>query len=300
MKFHDSVLVLQSIEGLQLGNGVFLDTTFGGGGHSKSILTQLNGKGHLYAFDQDEDARRNLSQINEFENFTFIASNFRHLKRWMTYYKVQNVQGILADLGVSSHQFDEPTRGFSYRFDEALDMRMNQEQLENAADWIARRSRGEMSDVFKVYGDVPNARRLADEIFSARSKQKILTTHQLIQVCEPRIVGNRMKYLSQVFQSIRIAINDEMGALKELLEQGMDVLAPGGRFVVMSYHSMEDRLVKNYFKSGNFEGKQIKDDFGNIERPFKVITKKPIVADYKEIKGNVRARSAKLRIAEKK
>lgn len=298
MTFHDSVLVFQSVDGLKvLGNtGVYLDTTFGGGGHSKSILTQLSDKGHLYAFDQDEDAKQNAE---EWGNFTFIASNFRHLKRWMKYYNVQGVNGILADLGVSSHQFDEPTRGFSYRFEELLDMRMNQSQVLSAIAWIENTSLDEMAQVFRMYGDIPNAQKLASEINTARKLHSIRTTTQLIAVIEPRILGNRMKYLSQVFQSIRIAVNDELGALKDLLQDGMDLLLPGGRFVIMSYHSLEDRLVKNFFKTGNFEGHQVKDEYGKIERPFKLITKKPIVPDAAEIKRNVRARSAKLRIAEK-
>jgi 16S rRNA (cytosine1402-N4)-methyltransferase len=298
MMYHDSVLVLQSIEGLNIrGEGIYVDTTFGGGGHSKSILQQVGDKGHLYAFDQDEDAKVNAGDWN---NFTFIASNFRYLKRWMRYYGVQQIDGLLADLGVSSHQFDEPERGFSYRFDEVLDMRMNQKQGRSAQVLIRELSFRELQQMFYAYTDIPNVRKLTSAIDAARQVGSINTTHQLIQVMDSCIVGNRMKYLSQVFQAFRIEVNDEMGALKELLQEAYDLLAPGGRMVFMSYHSMEDRLVKNFFKSGNFEGSQIKDDFGNIYRPFKILTKKPIVPEEEEVSRNVRARSAKLRIAEKK
>jgi 16S rRNA (cytosine1402-N4)-methyltransferase len=298
MMYHDSVLVLQSIEGLNIRkDGIYVDATFGGGGHSKSILQDVGDKGHLYAFDQDEDAKVNAGEWN---NFTFIASNFRYLKRWMRYYGVAQIDGILADLGVSSHQFDEPERGFSYRFDELLDMRMNQKQGRSARELVRKLSLRELQQLFYSYSDVPNARKLARTIEAERQLRSIDTTQQLIQIVDSCVIGNRMKYLSQVFQAFRIEVNDEVGSLKDLLKDAFDLLAPGGRMVFMSYHSLEDRLVKNFFKSGNFEGHQIKDDFGNIYRPFKLLTKKPIVPDESEVQRNIRARSAKLRIAEKK
>lgn len=296
--YHDSVLVSQSIEGLDLKEeGIYVDATFGGGGHSISILKHLGDKGHLYAFDQDADAVRN---VDDWDHFTFIASNFRHLKRWMRYYGVEKLDGVLADLGVSSHQFDQPERGFSYRFEELLDMRMNQRQGVTAREMLNDFPVGQLQQVLYSYSDLPNARRLAQTIGEARREQEIETTRDLVAVIEPCIVGNRMKYLSQVFQAIRIAVNDEIGALKDLIRDAFELLAPGGRMVFLSYHSMEDRLVKHFFKSGNFEGRQIKDDYGNIYRPMRVITKKPIVPSQEEIDRNVRARSAKLRIAEKK
>lgn len=298
MMYHESVLVSQSIEGLDLKeDGIYVDATFGGGGHSKSILQQLGDKGHLYAFDQDADAKRNAGA---WEHFTFIASNFRYLKRWMRYYGVDRLDGVLADLGVSSHQFDVPERGFSYRFNELLDMRMNQQQGKTAGDFINELSEGEIRQILYDYSDVPNARKLAREIASARQSGEIRTTADLVFVLDHCIVGSRMKYLSQVFQAFRIAVNDEMGALRDFIRDAFDLLAPGGRMVVLSYHSMEDRLVKHFFKSGNFEGRQIKDEYGNIYRPMRLITKKPIVPSEEEVKRNVRARSAKLRIAEKK
>lgn len=296
--YHDSVLVSQSIEGLDLKeDGIYVDATFGGGGHSKSILQHLGDKGHLYAFDQDADAMKNAGA---WERFTFIASNFRYLKRWMRYYGVEKLDGVLADLGVSSHQFDVPERGFSYRFNELLDMRMNQRQGKTAGDFINELPEDQIRQILYDYSDVPNARKLAREIVKARQSGAIRTTADLVSVLDACTVGNRMKYLSQVFQAFRIAVNDEMGALKDFLRDAFDLLAPGGRMVVMSYHSMEDRLVKHFFKSGNFEGRQIKDEYGNIYRPMRLITKKPVVPSEEEVKRNVRARSAKLRIGEKK
>ena len=298
MMYHDSVLVSQSIEGLDLKeDGIYVDATFGGGGHSKSILQHLGDKGHLYAFDQDADAMKNAGA---WERFTFIASNFRYLKRWMRYYGVEKLDGVLADLGVSSHQFDVPERGFSYRFNELLDMRMNQRQGKTAGDFINELPEDQIRQILYDYSDVPNARKLAREIVKARQSGAIRTTADLVSVLDACTVGNRMKYLSQVFQAFRIAVNDEMGALKDFLRDAFDLLAPGGRMVVMSYHSMEDRLVKHFFKSGNFEGRQIKDEYGNIYRPMRLITKKPVVPSEEEVKRNVRARSAKLRIGEKK
>ena len=274
-----------------------MDETFGGGGHSKTILQYLGDKGHLYAFDQDADAMKNAGA---WERFTFIASNFRYLKRWMRYYGVEKLDGVLADLGVSSHQFDVPERGFSYRFDELLDMRMNQRQGKTARDYLNGLPEEQIRQILYDYSDVPNARRLAGEIVKARELSEVRTTADLVSILDTCIAGNRMKYLSQVLQAFRIAVNDEMGALRDFIRDAFDLLAPGGRMVIMSYHSMEDRLVKHFFKSGNFEGRQIKDDYGNIYRPMRLITKKPIVPTDEEIQRNVRARSAKLRIGEKK
>lgn len=296
--YHDSVLVSQSIEGLDLKEGgIYVDATFGGGGHSKTILQQLGDKGHLYAFDQDADAVKNTGS---WERFTFIASNFRYLKRWMRYYGVEKLDGVLADLGVSSHQFDVPERGFSYRFNEPLDMRMNQRQGRTAGDLLEESPEDRIRQILYDYSDVPNARKLAGKLADARHAGGIRTTGDLVSVLDTCIVGNRMKYLSQVFQAFRIAVNDEIGALRDFIRDAFDLLAPGGRMVVLSYHSMEDRLVKHFFKSGNFEGRQIKDEYGNIYRPMRLITKKPIVPSEDEVKRNVRARSAKLRIGEKK
>ncbi|MEO1435684.1 MAG: 16S rRNA (cytosine(1402)-N(4))-methyltransferase RsmH [Bacteroidota bacterium] len=297
MSYHVPVMLQACLEAMNLqAGGTFVDVTFGGGGHSKAILENLETDSRLIAFDQDPDAARN---VLDDARFTFVPQNFRYLKRYLRLERAVPVQAILADLGVSSHQIDDAARGFSYRFDAKLDMRMGQEGELSAVEVVNRYSVDDLQQVFGLYGEVRNARTLAQSIDKARKANKILTISDLLRVIDPMVRGNRARYLAQVFQAIRIEVNDEMGALKDFLEQALDVLAPGGRLVVMSYHSLEDRLVKNFLKSGNFDGAQIKDFYGNIERPFKLITKKAISAEAEEIKQNPRARSAKLRVGEK-
>ncbi len=297
-EYHVPVLLGPSIDGLDIKpDGIYVDVTFGGGGHAREIAHRLDDKGHLFVFDQDEDAEANLWGA---DNVTLIISNFRHLTRWMKYYGVSGrVDGILADLGVSSHQFDNPSRGFSYRYDEPLDMRMNQQQALTAADVVNQYDAAHLQDVFSKYGEVTNARTLAQHILKARAASPISTTGQLADVADQCVKGLRMKYLSQLFQALRIEINDEMGALKALLMSAHEVLKPEGRVAVISYHSLEDRLVKRYFKSGNFEGEPDTDFFGRRKEMWEVVTQRPIEPDEEEQKINPRSRSAKLRVAEK-
>lgn len=297
-EYHVPVLLGPSIDGLDIRpDGIYVDVTFGGGGHAKEIAQRLDDKGHLFVFDQDEDAEANLWGA---DNVTLIISNFRHLTRWMKYHGViGRVDGILADLGVSSHQFDDPSRGFSYRYDEPLDMRMNQQQVLTAADVVNQYDASRLQDVFSKYGEVTNARTLAQHILKARAGSPISTTGQLADVADQCVKGLRMRYLSQLFQALRIEINDEMGALKALLMSAHEVLKPEGRVSVISYHSLEDRLVKRYFKSGNFEGEPDTDLFGRRKEKWEVITQRPIEPDDEEQRVNPRSRSAKLRIAEK-
>lgn len=297
-EYHVPVLLGPSVDGLAIRpDGIYVDATFGGGGHAKEIAQRLDDNGHLFVFDQDEDAEANLWGAT---NVTLITSNFRHLTRWMKYYDViGRVDGILADLGVSSHQFDDPSRGFSYRYDEPLDMRMNRQQLLSAADVINQYDAVQLQDIFSKYGEVTNARTLAQHIVKSRSASPITTTGQLADVADACIKGLKMRYLSQLFQALRIEINDEMGALKDLLISAQEVLKPGGRVAVISYHSLEDRLVKRYFKSGNFEGEADTDLFGRRKELWEVITQRPIEPDEEEQRVNPRSRSAKLRVAEK-
>lgn len=297
-EYHVPVLLGPSVDGLAVRpDGIYVDATFGGGGHAKEIAQRLDDNGHLFVFDQDEDAEANLWGAT---NVTLITSNFRHLTRWMKYYDViGRVDGILADLGVSSHQFDDPSRGFSYRYDEPLDMRMNRHQLLSAADVINQYDAVQLQDIFSKYGEVTNARTLAQHIVKSRSASPITTTGQLADVADACIKGLKMRYLSQLFQALRIEINDEMGALKDLLISAQEVLKPGGRVAVISYHSLEDRLVKRYFKSGNFEGEADTDLFGRRKELWEVITQRPIEPDEEEQRVNPRSRSAKLRVAEK-
>jgi 16S rRNA (cytosine1402-N4)-methyltransferase len=297
-EYHIPVLLDPSIEGLNIRpDGIYIDATFGGGGHARQITERLDDKGHLFVFDQDEDAIRNLW---EDPRLTLIVSNFRYIHQWMKYYGVTGkIDGILADLGVSSHQFDDPQRGFSYRFDEALDMRMNEKQSITAADVLNEYDAARLQEMFSRYGEVTNARTLAQQIVEARKVSPITTTGQLVSIAEPVLRGPKMQYLSKLFQALRIEINDEMNALKELLKGADLVLKPGGRMVVISYHSLEDRLVKRFFKTGNFEGETETDFFGRRKAGWKVITKNPIEADEQEQKMNPRSRSAKLRVAEK-
>ncbi len=298
MEYHNPVLLKESVEALSIRpNGVYVDVTFGGGGHTAHILEHLGPEGKLFAFDQDPDARRNIIDDSK---LTFIPSNFRHLKRQLRLHGIRKIDGILADLGVSSFQFDEAERGFSFRFDAELDMRMNQNADLSAGKVINQYEEAELVRIFSEYGEIRNSKTLAKAIIADRDIHAIETTSRFLDTLGPVIRGKRNKYLAQVFQAIRIEVNDEMNALKEMLSQGLEILDEGGRFVVISYHSLEDRLAKNFFRSGNFEGKQIKDFFGNIERPFHLITRKAIEASQKEIEENPRARSAKLRVAEKK
>ena len=297
-EYHVPVLLSESLEHLAIKpDGIYVDVTFGGGGHSREIINRLDDKGHLFAFDQDEDAVKNLW---EDQRMTLIVSNFRHLSRWMKYYGVSGkVDSILADLGVSSYQFDNPERGFSYRFDEPLDMRMNQKQSLTAADALNDYDVQQLQEMFSEYGEITNARTLAQQIIQARTSSPINTTGQLVSIAEQVLRGPKMQYLSKLFQALRIEINDEMGALKEMLRGAEEVLKPGGRLVVISYHSLEDRLAKRFFKSGNFEGEPDTDFFGKKTVGWKVITKNPLEANTEEQKMNPRSRSAKMRVAEK-
>ncbi len=298
MTYHIPVLAAETVKWLNLqAGGTYVDATFGGGGHSRLILADLGDKGHLYVFDQDEDARAN---VPDDDRLTFIASNFRLLQQYLRLHGVTQVDGILADLGVSSHQFDTGERGFSYRFDAPLDMRMEQQGPQTAADLLHNLSASELQELFSAYGEVRNARTIAEAIVSAREQRPFIRIGDLLTTLEPHVRGQRARYLAQVFQALRIAVNDEMGALKDLLEQATQLLRPGGRLVVLSYHSLEDRLVKNYLKSGNAQGTQEKDFYGHIERPYQLLTKKPLLPTAKEITDNPRARSAKLRVGEKR
>lgn len=288
----------ECIEALNINtNGTYVDVTFGGGGHSAEILEQLE-KGKLIAFDQDADA---LNNIPKDENLIFVHHNFRFLKRFLKFYDKIPVQGILADLGISSYQIDAGEKGFSTRFDGPLDMRMNQEAELTATDVLHTYGEENLVDMFSVYGEVRNSKQLAREIVKARENgTKFSTTQQLVSFLDQYIIGKRPKYLAQVFQALRIEVNDEMNALKEMLQQGAEVLDKGGRFAVLTFHSLEDRIVKNFFKAGNFEGKIEQDMFGNVQSPFKLWNKKPIEASKEELKVNNRSRSAKLRVAIKK
>lgn len=297
MAYHLPVLATESIAALTIEpNGAYVDATFGGGGHAKLILQELGDKGRLFGFDQDEDALQNALHD---ARFTFVQSNFRHLKRFLKLHGVKAVDGILADLGVSSHQFDEATRGFSYRFEALLDMRMNQADERTAADILNQYSVEALQQVFSEYGEVRNSKTLAQRIVDERRARPIQTISDFLAILEPLIRGQRLRYLSQVFQALRIEVNEEMDALREFLEQSLEILKPGGRLVVITYHSLEDRLVKNFLKTGNAEGEVVSDFYGNITRPFKVITKNAIEPSEAEINENPRARSARLRVGEK-
>ncbi len=296
-EYHVSVLLDESIKSLSIRpDGKYVDVTFGAGGHSRSILNELSAKGHLYAFDQDEDAVENIIHDTR---FTLIEANFRYLKRFLRLEGISEVDGILADLGVSSHQLDFPERGFSYRFDAPLDMRMNIKSDMSAADLLRTYSEEALVEILSSYGEVRNSKSLAKAIINARKFADIKTTFDFNRVLDQNVMGLRLKYFSQVYQALRMEVNDEIDALKDMLEDGLSVLKPGGRFSVITFHSIEDRVVKNFFKSGNFDGEVEKDEFGNIQKPFSLVNKKVIMADSKEQKVNVRSRSAKLRVAEK-
>ncbi|MEQ8927492.1 MAG: 16S rRNA (cytosine(1402)-N(4))-methyltransferase RsmH, partial [Fulvivirga sp.] len=279
-------------------DGIYVDLTFGGGGHSREILKHLN-KGHLYAFDQDSDAAENAKKFNT-RSFTFIDGNFRYLKRYLKAYGVKQVDGILADLGISSHQIDEASRGFSTRFDAELDMRMDQSAKLTAKSVVNEYSKEQLHKIFGMYGEVKNAKTLAEAICSARINKQIATIQDLKDVLVKFAKrGKENRYYAQVFQAIRIEVNGELQVLEEMLEQTGEVLSEGGRLVVMSYHSLEDRLVKNYIMKGKVSGEIEKDFYGNVLKPLKAINKKPIEASEEEKSNNNRARSAKLRVAEK-
>jgi 16S rRNA (cytosine1402-N4)-methyltransferase len=297
MKYHESVLLRESIEGLNIQpNGIYVDLTFGGGGHSKFILEKLS-DGKLYAFDQDIDADANKIQD---DRFVLIQENFRHLKKFLRYNGVSQVDGILADLGVSSHQFDKAERGFSIRFDGSLDMRMNQGQKLSAYNVINDYDLNDLTRIFRVYGELKNAYALAKSILNYRDNREILSTDQLkeaVKVHTPIHKSN--KILAQLFQAIRIEVNDEIDALKEMLTQSVDMLVSGGRLSIISYHSLEDRLVKNLVRTGNFKGDLEKDIYGVSHTPLMAINRKPITPKLEEISDNSRARSAKLRVSQK-
>ena len=297
--YHIPVLLHESIQGLNLQpKGVYVDVTFGGGGHSKEILRQMDKDSRLLSFDQDEDAERNI--VND-SRFTFVRSNFRYLHNFLRYYDVEEIDGLLADLGVSSHHFDDSERGFSFRFDGNLDMRMNKRSGMTAADIVNTYDEEKLANLFYLYGELKNSRKLASVLVKARAKKEFVTISDFLEVVKPLFGREReKKELAKVFQALRIEVNQEMEALKEMLYAAANALKPGGRLVVITYHSLEDRMVKNIMKTGNIEGKAEKDFYGNIQSPFRLVNNKVIVPSDEEINTNPRSRSAKLRIAEKK
>jgi len=298
-EYHVPVLAHECVDYLNLRpGGVYVDVTFGGGGHSRLILERAGDMDiRLFGFDQDEEAKANALAD---ERFTFVAANFRHLRNYLRLHGVTQIDGLLADLGVSSHQFNQAERGFSYRFDAELDMRMGKTADRTAADIVNNYEADDLQTVFGKYGEVRNARTLAHAIVEARERQPIITIQDFLNVCDPLVRGNRPRYLAQVFQALRIEVNDEIGALTDLMAQATDLLIPNkGRLVVISYHSLEDRLTKNFLKTGNADGTVNKDFYGKIDRPYKILTKKPVLPDAEEIQRNSRARSAKLRVGER-
>ncbi len=298
MTYHVPVLLMPSVDGLNINpDGTYVDVTFGGGGHSREILSRLSDKGRLLGFDQDEDAERN---ILDDKRFTFVRSNFRFLKNFLRYYDASPVDGILADLGVSWHHFDDSERGFSFRFDSSLDMRMNKQAELKASDVINDYEENKLADVFYLYGEFKESRRIASTIVKARQKSAIYTVQELLDIMRPLFPKvSEKKDMARLFQALRIEVNHEMEALQDMLLSTIDVLKPGGRLVVITYHSLEDRMVKNIMKTGNLNGDSGKDFFGNLKSPLKTINNKVIVPDKDEIERNPRSRSAKLRIAEK-
>ena len=297
-EYHKPVLLTESVDGLDIRpGGIYVDVTFGGGGHSREILSRMDPTAHLYSFDQDADAERN---IVDDDRFTFVRSNFRYLKNWMQYYGVDHIDGLLADLGVSSHHFDDETRGFSFRFDAPIDMRMNKRAGKTAADILNDYDEGRLSDLFFIYGELKNSRRLAAAIVKARAEKAIRTTSDLIAVTEPFMPKERQKKdMAKMFQALRIEVNREMEALKEMLTAAVELLAPGGRLSVITYHSLEDRMVKNVMKTGNVEGRVEKDFFGRSSAAIRQTQGKPVVPSAEEQHDNPRSRSAKLRVAVK-
>lgn len=307
MTYHVPVLLKESVDGLNIGKGGnYVDVTFGGGGHSREILGRLDKNGHLYSFDQDADAEKNAFSNNGNScdevkgKFTFVRSNFRFLKNFLKYYEVEEIDGLLADLGVSSHHFDDSERGFSFRFEGKLDMRMNQRAGMTAADVVNTYDEKTLADIFYLYGELKNARKLASVLVNARKNKKVETIGDFLDIIKPLFGKDReKKELAKVFQALRIEVNHEMDALKEMLKSATEMLRPGGRLVVITYHSLEDRIVKNLMKTGNVEGREDKDFFGRVNTPFHLINNKVIVPSQEEQERNPRSRSAKLRIAEK-
>ena len=316
--YHVPVLLKESVNGLHIKpNGIYVDVTFGGGGHSREILSRLGADGHLFSFDQDADAENNIFEesgdAKDYSNeqkakrfvddsrFTFIRSNFRFLKNWMQFYGIEQIDGLLGDLGVSSHHFDDESRGFSFRFDAPLDMRMNKRAGKTAADIVNEYDEEQLANLFYIYGELKNSRRIASTLTNARRQKPIATTSDFISAVEPLFKREREKKdMAKLFQALRIEVNHEMTALKEMLMAATDVMKPGGRLSIITYHSLEDRIVKNIMKTGNIEGKVEQDFFGHIDSPYKLINNKVIVPSEEEQSQNPRSRSAKLRIAERK
>ena len=315
--YHVPVLLKESVDGLNIKpGGIYVDVTFGGGGHSREILSRIGTKGYLFSFDQDADAENNIfeSEDNDINNtdtqkarrfvddsrFTFVRSNFRYLKNWMQYYGIEHIDGLLADLGVSSHHFDDESRGFSFRFDAPLDMRMNKRAGKTAADIINEYDEEQLADLFYLYGELRNSRRLASALVAARTIKPIATTQDFLHVVEPFFKREREKKdLARLFQALRIEVNHEMEALSDMLSAAVDCLKPGGRLCVITYHSLEDRMVKNMMKTGNIAGERQVDFYGHMKAPLRLVNNKVIVPDSDEQRENPRSRSAKLRIAEK-
>lgn len=297
--YHVPVMLEQSVSGMNLSpDSVCVDVTLGGAGHSREILKRLGDKGRLFGFDQDLDAERNIPAD---ARFTFVRSNFRYLKNFMRYHGISSVDAVLADLGVSSHHFDDSTRGFSFRFDGALDMRMNKRSGRTAAQILNEESEERLADIFYLYGELKNSRRLASALVRARSVSPIQTTEEFLAVVRPLFGREReKKELAKVFQALRMEVNHELDALREMLYAATELLRPGGRLVVITYHSLEDRMVKNVMRTGNVEGKTEQDFFGNVQSPYRLINTKVLVPDEEEQQSNPRSRSAKLRIAEKR
>lgn len=296
--YHVPVLLKESVDGLDIkSDGIYVDVTFGGGGHSREILSRLGKKGHLYSFDQDADAEQN---IVDDDRFTFVRSNFRYISNWMRYYGVGQIDGLLADLGVSSHHFDDETRGFSFRYDAPLDMRMNKRAGKTAADILNEYSEEALADVFYLYGELKNARRITAAICAYRQQKRIETTADLTKATKKLIrTEKEKKDLARLYQALRIEVNHEMDALRDMLKSATSLLTKEGRLCVITYHSLEDRIVKNIMKAGNAEGKVDQDFFGRISSPFRTVSNKVITPTEDELQMNPRSRSAKLRIAEK-
>lgn len=298
--YHVPVMLKESVDGLNIHrDGVYVDATFGGGGHSREILSRLNGSGRLYGFDQDADAEANLHDVGE--NFTFVRSNFRYLSNWMRYYDEEAIDGIIADLGMSSHHVDDAERGFSFRFDAPLDMRMNRRDGMTAADLLNTAEEETLAEIFRSYGELRDARRLAAAISKARKEKTIATTGNLADIAKTVFRReHEKKDMAKLFQALRMEVNHETEALEELLLSATTLLRKGGRMVVITYHSIEDRIVKNVMKSGNIEGKVVRDFYGQASVPFQLVNNKVITANEQELETNPRSRSAKLRIAEKR
>lgn len=297
--YHVPVLLNESVDALNIKpGGVYVDVTFGGGGHSREILSRMDGTARLFSFDQDPDAEQNI--VGD-QRLTFVRSNFRYLKNWMRYYGIEHIDGLLADLGVSSHHLDDSQRGFSFRYEDApLDMRMNQRGGKTAADIVNDYDEERLADVLYLYGELKNSRKLAAAIVKTRSQQRITTINQLLGAVEKLMPREREKKdMAKLFQALRIEVNHEMDALREMLQSATELLADNGRLSVITYHSLEDRMVKNIMKTGNTEGKLKQDFYGRIESPFKLVKNKPVTSDSEEMQRNPRSRSAKLRIAEK-